>query len=136
MTRRRFLDQLSRRAAALALGSLFAAPGGRSQERSAEPPAGLYPFPLGVASGMPRPDSVALWTRIAPRPHEPRGGMGDAPVSVAWELAADERFARVLKSGSVQALAQHAHSVHVDVTGLPSGAVFFYRFRTRTVECG
>src|SRR5689334_22722042 len=29
------------------------------------------PFTLGVASGDPLPDSVVLWTRLAPSPYEP-----------------------------------------------------------------
>ncbi|MEU2516877.1 PhoD-like phosphatase N-terminal domain-containing protein, partial [Streptomyces syringium] len=33
------------------------------------------PFMLGVASGDPWPDSVVLWTRLAPSPYEPDGGM-------------------------------------------------------------
>ena len=43
------------------------------------------PFTLGVASGIPREDSVVLWTRLAPRPLERRrhadAGRGD------WEIA-------------------------------------------------
>ncbi|MDI3411947.1 PhoD-like phosphatase N-terminal domain-containing protein [Bacillus sonorensis] len=27
-----------------------------------------YPFTLGVSSGEPLPDSVVLWTRLAPEP--------------------------------------------------------------------
>ena len=33
-----------------------------------------YPFTLGVASGCPQPDSVVLWTRLAPEPFT-GGGM-------------------------------------------------------------
>lgn len=129
MDRRQLLHDLSRRAAALALGSLFAAPGLRGAARAAgRLPAGDYPFKLGVASGMPRPDSVVLWTRLAPRPHEPRGGAPDAPIAVRWELADDERFSRGVRRGEALALPAHAHSVHVEVNALPAGAQFFYRF--------
>src|SRR4051794_13871574 len=38
-----------------------------------------YPFQLGVASGDPRPDSVVLWTRLAPRPLEVGGGAPAEP---------------------------------------------------------
>ncbi len=34
------------------------------------------PFTLGVASGEPTPDGMVLWTRLAPRPLDPDGGMG------------------------------------------------------------
>ena len=125
MNRRQLLDHLSRAAAALALGRLFAS---HASHAAAPLPLGHYPFTLGVASGMPRPDSVAIWTRLAPHPYEPRGGLPDLPFSLRWELADDEAFSKNLRSGSVTARPEHAHSVHVEVGGLPSGAQFFYRF--------
>lgn len=33
------------------------------------------PFMLGVASGDPTSSGAVLWTRLAPRPFEPEGGM-------------------------------------------------------------
>ena len=128
--RRQFLDDLSRRAAALALGTLFAAPVLRPAAGSAtERPPGCHdPFTLNVACGMPRPDSVVIWTRLAPHPHEHGGGMPDAPVKVRWELAEDERFSAGVRRGEVLALPQHGHSVHVEVDGLTSATPFFYRF--------
>ena len=44
------------------------------------------PFSLGVASGDPTPDGVVLWTRLAPRPLEPGGGLGADSVDVAWQV--------------------------------------------------
>ncbi|WP_435155399.1 alkaline phosphatase D family protein [Amycolatopsis sacchari] len=92
-------------------------------------PTGL--FSLGVASGDPLPDGVVLWTRLAPEPLAPDGlgGMPGAPVPVEWQVAADERFSRVERSGSVLAMPEDAHSVHVEVSGLRPGAWYFYRFR-------
>ena len=87
-----------------------------------------YPFMLGVASGSPTATGVVLWTRLAPEPLAADGGMGEGAVAVRWELADDERFARVLRRGTVDALRSGAHSVHVEVTGLESGRWFFYRF--------
>lgn len=123
------LARLNRRAAVLALGSLFALPSliGPGRAPVALPP-GDDPFTLGVASGMPREDSVVLWTRLAPRPLAPGGGLPPAPITVRWELADDARFSRIRQRGEVLALPDHAHSLHVAVAGLPSGAVFFYRF--------
>ena len=130
MNRRQNLFRLGRCAAALAWCSLFAAPQTQRTARAVTNlPAGGYPFTLGVASGIPRSESVVLWTRLAPRPHAPLGGLPDAPIAVQWELALDERFARVRRSGSLLALPEHAHSIHVQVDGLPSAEVFFYRFR-------
>src|SRR5687768_5866443 len=76
-----------------------------------------YPFQLGVASGSPRSTSIVLWTRIVsdalslPAP-DPR------PIAVRWEIAEDESFHRIVAKGNATALAELAHSVHVDVTGL------------------
>lgn len=132
MLRRPLLDHLSRRAAVLALGSLFATPLVRTgAEASSRPALRAYPFKLGVASGMPRADSVVLWTRLAPLPLEVDGGLTGLQLAVRWELAEDEHFSRGLRAGQVLTHPDHAHSVHVEVGGLPSGAQFFYRFMTR-----
>ena len=45
----------------------------------AQPAFRTYPFSLGVASGDPWADSVALWTRLAPEPLT-GGGMPTANV--------------------------------------------------------
>jgi phosphodiesterase/alkaline phosphatase D-like protein len=42
---------------------------------NAQPKFSAYPFSLGVASGDPLPDSVVLWTRVAPEPLAEGGGM-------------------------------------------------------------
>lgn len=128
MNRRLTLAQLARGAAVLAWGNLFSAAAAPARATTTLPPRGAYPFTLGVASGMPRPDSVVLWTRLAPHPHAPLGGLPDAPINVRWEAALDDNFSRVLRAGTFTALPAHAHSVHVQVTGLPSSTVLFYRF--------
>ncbi|MGK5682661.1 alkaline phosphatase D family protein [Actinoplanes sp. URMC 104] len=79
-------------------------------------------FPLGVASGDPLPDAVILWTRLV------RAGLR-RPVEVDWQVARDERFKRVVRSGRTVARAELAHSVHVDARGLDDGREYFYRFR-------
>ena len=89
---------------------------------------GRYPFTLGVASGDPTPDGVVLWTRLAPRPLVPGGAMPNIRVPVRWELAADEGFTQVLRSGAVWALPELGHSVHVDLEGLAPDREWFYRF--------
>src|SRR6478736_2826996 len=48
------------------------------------------PFSLGVASGDPDHRSVVLWTKLAPQPLTPDGGMPNEAVSVDWEIAEDE----------------------------------------------
>ena len=89
-------------------------------------PPGL--FPLGVASGDPAPDGMVLWTRLAPRPLEPGGGMPPVAVPVRWEVAEDEHFARIVRSGISRAVPDWGHAVHVDVSGLRPAARYFYRF--------
>jgi len=86
------------------------------------------PFTLGVASGDPSPGGVVLWTRLAPEPQAPAGGMPVEPVSVRWEVARDEAFAKVVRQGKAVARLDAAHSVHVDVRGLEPGHDYFYRF--------
>ncbi len=90
-----------------------------------------YPFLLGVASGDPTPDGVVLWTRLAVAPLNPDGfgGMPGTPITVDWEVAADESFGQPIRSGSAVAQYPSAHTVHVEVDGLEPGAEYFYRFR-------
>jgi alkaline phosphatase D len=123
LTRRSFLvGSASFAAAALfsnrVAGAITAAPGFAS-----------YPFTLGVASGDPAPDGVVLWTRLAPRPREPGGGMPAGPVEVDWQVAEDEAMIHVVQRGTVTAVAGWAHSVHVEVAGLRPDRWYWYRFK-------
>jgi alkaline phosphatase D len=87
-----------------------------------------YPFTLGVASGDPWPDSVVLWTRLAPEPLA-GGGMPMANVEVGWEVARDASFRDVAAKGTTIARPELGHSVHVEVGGLDAGREYWYRFR-------
>lgn len=91
-------------------------------------PVGGYPFTLGVASGDPLPDGFVLWTRLAPQPLHPDGGMPDAPVSVRWSVAEDAAMSRVVASGRALASPQAGHAVHVEVQGLRPDREYWYRF--------
>lgn len=86
------------------------------------------PFTLGVASGDPLPDGIVLWTRLAPAPLAEDGGMPAAPAPVRWEIAEDERFARIVQAGTVTAMPAAAHTVHVEVSGLAPAHTYYYRF--------
>jgi alkaline phosphatase D len=88
------------------------------------------PFQLGIASGDPHPAGMTLWTRLAPRPLDPDGGMAGARVAVRWELADDEQFTRIVKRGTATATPELAWSVHVNVDGLRANRWYFYRFMT------
>jgi len=86
------------------------------------------PFTLGVASGDPGADGFVIWTRLAPRPLEPAGGMPPEAVAVRYEVAEDEAFARIVHRGTTTATPDWAHSVHAEVAGLAPDRPFFYRF--------
>lgn len=119
-TRRSFLFRSAAVTAALAFPAIRVI---------AQPRFAQYPFALGVASGYPQPDSVTLWTRLAPDPLN-GGGMPEAAVAVRWELAADARFRRIVASGEAMATSQLGHSVHVQVAGLAPAHGYWYRFMT------
>lgn len=86
-------------------------------------------FSLGVASGDPLLDSIVLWTRLAPDPRDPLGGLGDSgPIDVAWQVASDPEFTTIISEGSESALPDHVHSLRVVVDGLSPGTDYWYRF--------
>lgn len=87
-----------------------------------------YPFTLGVASGEPASDGFVLWTRLAPEPTLPDGGMPLQPVAVRWQIALDENMRKVVRRGAALALPQLAHSVHVEVEGLSPSRWYWYQF--------
>jgi alkaline phosphatase D len=98
--------------------------------------AGLQPgnpFTLGVASGDPLPDRVMLWTRLAIDPIDVNATPSDS-VDVNWTVYADDSLGDVVASGTAQAEASFAHSVHVDVTGLEPDTWYWYQFDTDGYE--
>ncbi|MFB6896862.1 alkaline phosphatase D family protein [Streptomyces hydrogenans] len=126
--RRRFLTTAGA-AAALAFATQLPAAGAAAAAELDGRRITEDPFTLGVASGDPLPGSVLLWTRLAPRPFEPGGGLPAERVSVHWELARDERFARTVRRGRATAHPEFNHTVHVEVEHLEPGREFYYRFR-------
>ena len=92
------------------------------------------PFSLGVASGDPTSDGVVLWTRLAPKPLEPGGGLRPEAIDVSWEIARDEAMSDVVCKGKVAATPQLGHSVHVEAEGLDPDRWYFYRFRAGDAE--
>jgi alkaline phosphatase D len=106
----------------------------RSSAKPNKPKAGTNPFQLGVASGDPAPDSVVLWTRLAPQPLEPHGGMEPGKVAVTWELAEDDAMRKIIRTGTASATPDLAHSIHAEVGGLAPDRWYWYRFRVGEVE--
>ncbi len=81
-----------------------------SQARAADLQFAADPFTLGIASGYPEPNAIVLWTRLAPEPLVPGGGVPAAPVEVAWEIGTDERLRDVARRGTAFATPDWAHS--------------------------
>jgi alkaline phosphatase D len=86
------------------------------------------PFSLGVASGDPTSSGFVLWTRLAPRPLEPEGGLPREMIEVSWELASDLAMKNIVRRGTTAATPQLAHSVHAEVDGLDPDRWYWYRF--------
>jgi alkaline phosphatase D len=87
------------------------------------------PFQLGVASGDPTSTGGVLWTRLAPRPLEPEGGMDGQRVAVGWEVAEDDGFRTIVRQGRSTATPELSYSIHVDIDGLAPERWYHYRFR-------
>src|SRR5215475_4900563 len=94
LSRRRFLT-----VAGTAAGAVVASQLPFARARSAPVRFTGYPFTLGVASGDPTPNGVVLWTRLAPAPLSPTGGVPDKAIPVEWEIATDENFSNVVQRG-------------------------------------
>ena len=108
--------QLLAGAGALAAVGWLSAPPARAASRG--PKLSGYPFTLGVASGDPEPDAVVIWTRLAPEPLAPGGGMPAHPVARATGRSPrDPRMTRVVRRGTALAPPEAAHTVHVDRPG-------------------
>jgi len=108
---------LSRRRWLAYAGGAALAPAFVRHARAADVPR----FALGIASGQPRERSVVLWSRLTGADLPPQ-------VAVRWELARDEGFTDIVARGEETALADDAHSVHAEPSGLEPGRVYWYRF--------
>lgn len=83
------------------------------------------PFALGVASGDPGHDGFVLWTRLVGADTQP---LAAHAVEARYDIAVDEGFRTIVKTGRGLARPQRAHAVHVEVTGLRPGRPYWYRF--------
>ncbi|TSA09525.1 MAG: alkaline phosphatase [Comamonadaceae bacterium] len=112
-SRRDFMVKTASATAAVAMLGTLAACGGSSTPKA--------DFKYGVASGDPLADRVILWTHAK---------IADSTNSVwlTWQVAADNAFATVLRTGRVQTTEASSFTAKVDVTGLAAGSSYFYRF--------
>lgn len=124
---------------------------------------GAFEFLHGVASGDPLPHRVILWTRVtadaamqetwaqleaeaAGSLHARHRWLEARNVPVAWEIARDAAFERIVARGVAVARADHDFTVKVDAGSLQAATTYFYRFtclglvspvgRTRTLPRG
>lgn len=84
-------------------------------------------FPQGVASGDPRPDSVVLWARVQPP-------AGTASVEVAYQVAEDAAFGRIVAHGTLLTDAARDFTIKLKPVGLAPFTRYFYRFRALDVS--
>lgn len=117
----------TRRGVLTGMGAALALPHGAAHAHDA-PRFIADPFALGVASGSPTASAVVLWTRLAPEPLADAGGMDGRAVAVRWLVSTRPDMAFPVASGVAWAVAQRAHSVHVDVRGLAPDTRYWYRF--------
>jgi alkaline phosphatase D len=86
------------------------------------------PFTLGVASGDPTHDGVVLWTRLAPDPLTPGGGMDPVDAPVRWMVGTDDALRKVVAEGTFVTGPDVGHAVHVVVEKLKHDTPYWYRF--------
>ena len=82
-------------------------------------------FLYGVASGDPLADRVMLWTH-AKRPNL------ESDVNLTWQVATDNGFTNIVKSGTVMASIAAGNTAKVDATGLTAGTTYYYKFTDET----
>ncbi|MBY0572103.1 MAG: alkaline phosphatase D family protein [Undibacterium sp.] len=134
-SRRQFIRHFAASTAAVSSAVALSACGGNSVDP-------IYAsFEHGVASGDPLGDRVIIWTRVTPS-----SNTDGRDFDVTWQVASDEQFSKIIKSGNLAASANRDYTVKVDVTGLSPNSVYFYRFnfggrispvgRTKTLPVG
>jgi alkaline phosphatase D len=120
-------SKLSRRDALRGLGAglLLATPA--RLLRASESRFTANPFPLGVASGYPSADGVVLWTRVMAAGAD-SSQLIDAAIPVTLEISTDEKLRKVIRTDTLFATPEWAHSIHAEVTGLKPDREYWYRF--------
>ncbi len=134
-TRRQFIRNFAATTAAASTTLALTACGG----------AGIAPvyatFEHGVASGDPLSDRVIIWTRVSPS-----SNYDGREFELTWQVASDDQFSKIVKSGSIVTNTSRDFTAKVDVTGLSANTAYFYRFnfdsrlspvgRTKTLPVG
>ncbi len=82
----------------------------------------LAPFYHGVASGDPTDSSIVLWTRLTKE-------ITTEWNYLEWEVATDNKFKNIVKSGKEGVSKQDDYIAKPYVTGLSSNTQYYYRFK-------
>ncbi len=115
-TRRQFLQAASAVGATLALGVPRVTQSATWTERREF-------YPQGVASGDPAPDSVILWTRLQPKPDDPR-----ETHKIFLEVARDRDFKKIETLASIPITAETDWTCRFMAAGLAPATEYWYRF--------
>lgn len=90
-------------------------------------PSANQRFSHGIASGDPAADGFVIWTRITPlHPKE--------AISVRWDISTSPDFEKLALSGKTQTGADLDWTVKVEIDGLSSGQVWYYRFQVSDIR--
>ena len=116
-TRRQFLKDASAVGATLALGIPRAFAQGATWTERREF------YPQGVASGDPAPDSVILWTRLQPKPGDPR-----EQHRISLEVARDRDFRKIETRAFIPITAATDWTCRFYTAGLKLSTEYWYRF--------
>ncbi|KAI9660478.1 MAG: hypothetical protein M1821_009828 [Bathelium mastoideum] len=102
-------------------------------------------FTHGVASGDPYPNSVILWTRVAPfyasdasndsvsgyvplYNHNDNINVSTGPICVQYKVSEDRNFTSVVTSGQAYTSSDVDYTVKVEATGLQPYTTYYYQF--------
>ena len=116
-TRRQFLQAASAVGATLALGAT------RALAKVATWTERREFYPQGVASGDPAPDSVILWTRLQPKPGDPR-----ETHTIFLEVAKDREFKKIETRAVIPITADTDWTCRFYAAGLRPSTEYWYRF--------
>ena len=108
--------QITRRQALAGLSSALVMPMS-VRAKTLAPATGI--FRHGVASGDPDHQSLVIWSRVTTDDSQPR---------VAWQIAKDASFEKLVDQGQLMTDADRDYTVKVLVGGLKPGQTYYYRF--------
>lgn len=80
-------------------------------------------FLEGVASFDPTSTSVVIWTRFTPS-----DTVTGQVIDIQWQVAKDENFTEIVRSGNFSTDLSRDYTVAIDVRDLSSDSKFYYRF--------